>query len=111
MPMKVPGSDQKGKNMFARVSTFQETAGSIDDSVGRTSEVIAKAESLSGFKGLYYLINRSSGQSVAITLWDSEAAMQQSEEAANQLRNDEAAATGGEILSVERYEVAAAELR
>lgn len=97
--------------MFARVSTFQETPEGIAESLERNSEVVEKADAISGFKGLYYLVDRSSGKSVAITLWDTQDAMHRSEEAANQIREDESAATGGEIVSVERFEVAAAELR
>lgn len=97
--------------MFARVSTFEETEASVDESLRRTPEVLKRANALSGFEGVYYLVDRSSGKTMTITLWETEEAMRQSEEAANQIRVDEAAATGGNILSVEHYEVAASELR
>ncbi|HVR80244.1 MAG TPA: hypothetical protein VMS99_17870 [Acidimicrobiia bacterium] len=96
--------------MFARVSTYQETEDSIAESVRRTPAAVQKARSMSGFKGVYSLVDRSSGKSMTITLWETEEAMRESEEAANQLRDDEAAATGANIVSVERYEVATSEL-
>lgn len=97
--------------MFARVSTFQESAESIEESLTRTTDVVERAEAMPGFKGLYYLIDQASGKTIAITLWNTEEDMRNSEEAANQIRADEAAATGGQIVDVERYEVAVAELR
>jgi hypothetical protein len=44
---------------------------------------------------------------VAITLWESEDALRESEEAANKLRSDTSSAGGAEIVSVERFEVVA----
>ena len=52
------------------------------------------------------MIDRTTGKSVAITLWQDEQAMRESEEAANRLRAESAEAAGGSIVSVERYEVA-----
>ena len=97
--------------MFARVSTFQEAPESIEESIQRTPDVLRKAEALSGFRGMYYLVDRESGKTIAVTLWDTEEAMRASEEAANRMRADEAEATGGQIVDVERFEVAAVELR
>lgn len=97
--------------MFARVSTFEETTESIEEALQRTADVLTKVAALSGFTGVYYLVDRSSGKTLAITLWETEEAMRESEEAANRIRSDEAAASGGRIVSVDRYEVAAAELR
>lgn len=57
------------------------------------------------------LVDRSSGKTLTITLWETEEAMRNGEEAANRIRTDKAAASGGKIVSVEHYEVAAAELR
>jgi len=101
---------RKADGMFARVSTYQETEDSLAESVRRTPAAVEKARAMSGFKGVYSLVDRSSGKSMTITLWETEEAMRESEEAANQLRDDEAAATGANIVSVERYEVATSEL-
>ena len=97
--------------VFARVSTVEETTDSIEESIRRTPDVLKRAEALSGFEGVYYLVDRSSGKTLTITLWETEEAMRNSEEAANRIRTDEAAASGGKIVSVDHFEVAAAELR
>ena len=46
-----------------------------------------------------------SGKVQMVTLWESEQAMHQSEEDAEQLRSATARAAGGEVAEVERYEV------
>lgn len=97
--------------MFARVSTYQGTAEGVEQSLTRTTDVMQRAEALAGFKGMYYLVNRESGKAMSVTLWESEGDLLASVEAANQIRTEEAAADGSEILGVEHFEVAAAELR
>ena len=60
-----------------------------------------------GFMGILGLADRATGKMVAVTLWDSEDALKESEEAANQLRSGAASAGAAEIVSVERFEVVA----
>jgi heme-degrading monooxygenase HmoA len=97
--------------MFARVSTFQGTPEGVEQSLTRAPDVLERAEALAGFKGLYYLVDRESGKAMSVTLWESESDLQASVEAANQIRSEEAAADSSEILAVEHFEVATAELR
>jgi heme-degrading monooxygenase HmoA len=97
--------------MFARVSRFQETPEGVAESITRTTDVVEKAGAMAGFKGILYLADRSSGRTMAVTLWDTEEAMRASEEAADRIRADEAQAAGGSIVAVERYEVVTADLR
>ena len=97
--------------MFARVSRFQENEVDIADAQERSADVVKKAQAFAGFGGLYYLVDQASGRSLAITLWESEEAMLASEEAASQIRKDEADATDSQILGVDHYQVVTAELR
>jgi heme-degrading monooxygenase HmoA len=93
--------------MFARVSNYQGPPNQVDEGIRTAREqILPRAAELDGYKGAYFLVDRQSGRSVSITLWESEEAMRASEEAANQLRSESAQASGGEIVSVERYEVA-----
>ena len=98
--------------MFARVSTFQESPEGIAESIRRLPETQQRVEAmdLSGLKGIYYLVDRHSGKTLTITLWETEQDLKASEEAANQVRGEEAEATGGQIVDVERFEVVAADL-
>ena len=60
-----------------------------------------------GARGAMLLIDRQSGEGMAITLWEDEAAMRASEEQANELRRAAVQALGStEEPRVERYEVA-----
>ena len=93
--------------MFARLSNYQGSPNQVDEGIRNVREqILPRAAELDGFKGAYFLVDRQSDRSVSITLWESEKAMRPSEEAANQLRSESAQASGGEVVSVERYEVA-----
>lgn len=92
--------------LFARVSTFQGPADGIDLIAKEAVEsILPVARQLTGYKGMLMLGDRESGKSIAVTLWESEAAMRESEEKANKLRGEAADAGGDEIVSVERFEV------
>jgi len=56
-------------------------------------------------KGFIALGNHQSGELIGITFWESEQAMQASEEVGDRTRSDTAEATGDAIEDVERYEV------
>ncbi|MGH2710905.1 MAG: hypothetical protein ACRDH9_06860 [Actinomycetota bacterium] len=81
---------------------------SVDESIIVTREkALPQARQISGFEGALSLVDRTSGKGLTITLWESEEALQTSDEAANQIRGDAVAAiTGAEVVSVDRYEVA-----
>lgn len=93
--------------MFARVSTYQGDPAQIDAGLARVREdIIPRVQQLDGFKGLQYLVDRESGKSLSITLWETEDALHASEEAANRLRSESAEASSATVEDVERYEVA-----
>ena len=93
--------------MFARVSTYTGTSDQLDEAIRQVQEsVVPRAEQLDGYKGAYFLVDRQHGKSLTVTLWDSEEAMRASEEEANSLRSEVAAALGTQMVGVERYEVA-----
>jgi len=58
-----------------------------------------------GAKGSALLINRETGEGLSFTLWDDEAAMDASEERANELRSSSTEQTGTEVTRVGRFEV------
>lgn len=37
--------------------------------------MVEKAKAFPGFEGLYYLVDRSTGKAISVTLWETEAAM------------------------------------
>ena len=60
---------------------------------------------IAGFRGNLALLDRKAGRITSITLWESGAAMNTSEERANAMRASGAAAIDGSVVSVDRYEV------
>ena len=64
-----------------------------------------------GFSGFLVLLERASGKVLGLTLWESEQAMNATEEAAYWLRVFSAQAAGGMITEVERYEVIISEVK
>ncbi len=92
--------------MFARVTNAKGPANSIEQLRTTVNQQILPAvRGISGFRGLLSLADPTSGKAVTISLWESEDAMKQAEETANRLRASTMAATGADIVSVDRYEV------
>ena len=93
--------------MFARVSTFQGSPDHTAEGLRVAREQVLPAATLmDGFKGIYLLYDQESGKSLSLTLWETEADMRASEEAANRVRAQSAEASGDKVINVERYEVA-----
>jgi heme-degrading monooxygenase HmoA len=97
--------------VHARVSIFEGSPDYIDEGLRQAREqVLPRAWQMDGFKGLIALGDRHSGKTLGITLWESEEALRASEDAANQLREESAEASGEQVAGVERYEVGLFEL-
>ena len=94
--------------MHARVSTFQGPTNpeQIEEGLRYAREnILPQARQMDGFKGVIGLLDRQSGKSLTVTLWESEQAMHASEEEANRLRQESTEATSETVEGVERYEV------
>jgi heme-degrading monooxygenase HmoA len=96
--------------MFARVSSYDGPAGLSDEEVEQITkrtidEVMPNVRQMGGFRGVMSLLDRGSGKSLTITLWESQADMQASEDAANAVRAQAAAIAEEQIRNVERFEV------
>jgi hypothetical protein len=96
--------------MHARVTTISgapaEADAGIDDFRANVVPWIREQG-----KGAILLIDRQSGEAIAITLWEDEAAMRASEESANSMRAQAADQMGAaQTPTVARYEVAVFEV-
>ena len=96
--------------MFARITTFYTADPSSYSDLelrhlllDHTHEVLRQID---GFKSVYFFksVDRRSGKAMAITLWESEEAMQRSEEAVRPLRKEMAGGLSANIVAVEHYE-------
>jgi heme-degrading monooxygenase HmoA len=94
--------------MFARVSEVSGASDRVDAGIAHYRDVVLpEVEQMPGFERAYLLIDRGSGRSLSITVWDSEDAMSASDEAAGRLRAQAAATVSGQA-SVSYFEVAIA---
>jgi heme-degrading monooxygenase HmoA len=92
--------------MHAGVTTLNMNPANLDqvrDQLER--EDAPRFEQLDGFKGMTLLTDRQSGKTVAITFWESEDALRESEDAVKDARRRAAETGGAGEPQVERFEV------
>jgi hypothetical protein len=95
--------------MHARVTTLNGSPSDVDAGVSNFRSNVVPFTREHG-KGAILLVDRESGEALAITLWDDEQSMRASEETANSLRSDAAREMGAATPTVGRYEVAVFEV-
>ena len=92
--------------MFARVTIWEARPDRLDNMAHEIEEhALPALRRQDGFAGVLVLAERGSGKVLAVTLWESEQAMDATEEAAYWLRGFGAEAASGMVRAVERYEV------
>ena len=94
----------------ARVSTIQGPSGQSEEDIEKNTtllreQVMPNARAMGGFKGVLALADAGSGKGLTITLWESAEALRASEEAADRIRAQAADLSGGQIASVEQFQV------
>jgi heme-degrading monooxygenase HmoA len=88
--------------MYARVATFEGDPAAIDDVISMVRSEVESGETPAGLEGakMLMLVDRETGKSVGVTLFESEEAMRRGDEALNAMN------PGSERRSsVEFYEV------
>jgi len=94
--------------MHARVTRFKGEPARVDEGIKSIKDnVIPNAKKLAGFKGGYWLVDRKTGVGFSVALFESEAAVQSSEEAAKKTREQATSNGAIQITGVEHYEVVA----
>ncbi len=93
--------------MHARMTTMEGSSERLDEGLREIREdVLPQLQQQDGFKGFVVFDNRQSGKLIGFSLWESEQAMQASEEVADRTRRESAETMSDTIAGVERYEVA-----
>jgi heme-degrading monooxygenase HmoA len=91
--------------MHARIGIWQGSPEDLERWIARArAEVKPSLREDPGFHAAYWLVDRGRGRGLIVTLWESEAAMQASEEARRRRQAAMGAATGARVTT-ERYEV------
>ena len=94
--------------MFARTTRLEGSPDRLDEAIRQfRDQTLPAAQQQAGFAGGMLLADRSSGAAMAVTLWETEENMRDSEQFASQQRSQVASTAGasGEPR-VEHYEVA-----
>ncbi len=92
--------------MLARVARYEVGPDRLQDAVDAFGEAGREIEHLDGFAGGYVLVDYEDGRTMTLTLWENDAALEESETTARAARNKAAGAVEGSVLSVEKFEVA-----
>jgi hypothetical protein len=92
--------------MHARVTNISGSPDGIDSGVANFEGEVVPAIREMGGRGGILLVDRGSGNAMAITLWPDEQSMQASEERANELRRNVSEQMDAGEPSIDRYEVA-----
>lgn len=99
--------------MYSRVITTQSPPpDDVQPGLQFVREVLLPtSQAMDGYRGYVALFDRKTGKTITVTLWDSGESERRSDEASWEARAQAMRALGGEVVSVERFEVAVADLR
>ena len=93
--------------MHARLTTMEGSSERLNEGLREIKEdVVPQLQQQDGFRGFVVFDNRQNGKLVGFSLWESEQAMQASEEVGDRTRRESAETMSDTIAGVERYEVA-----
>jgi heme-degrading monooxygenase HmoA len=91
--------------MYTRVTRVQSPPDAIEKGITFFKEnVVPAAKAAKGNAGQVLLVDRKTGSGVGITLWETAEALAASEQLGITARTQSAAAMGGSIVNVERFE-------
>jgi serine phosphatase RsbU (regulator of sigma subunit) len=94
--------------VFARIVTYTQadpSPGRIEQGIRRTRERLPDIKELDGIEGAYFFVDRHSGKAIFISLWESEQAMQRSDEVMRPFRAEISGTFAANRVDVEYYEV------
>ena len=93
--------------MNARIGRISFSPDQVDDVTAHVREnVVPKYEGTDGFKGFTLLLDRSGGEGIGISFWETEDAMRATEDLAAEARQGAAEAGSGSDQGPQHFEVA-----
>ena len=91
--------------MHARISRVQAPVDRIDDMISEfTGSVLPVLREINGYAGHALAVDRGSGDCQAVTFWESESALEASEDAGGRLRTQTTTAASASVVSIARLE-------
>jgi heme-degrading monooxygenase HmoA len=90
--------------MFARVSAYHADE-DTDRLLESFQDTIGPLQQVEGFSHAYFLVDRDTGNAVALTIWESEDAMAASEAGGEERRRHRSEAGAATVESVDHYHV------
>jgi quinol monooxygenase YgiN len=91
--------------MFARIGTWQGSPDELTRWISRAREQVKPSiQQDRGLHAAYWLVDRAAGKGLIVTIWESEKAMQASEQARLARQAATSAATGATVTT-DRYEI------
>lgn len=92
--------------MHARVTRVRGNSETMEAGIAHFRDtLLEQLEQMPGFHDAVLMIDREHGDGLAITLWDTEEALRQSEQGADALRTESASQMQASVTSVERFEI------
>jgi serine phosphatase RsbU (regulator of sigma subunit) len=94
--------------VFARIVTYTQadpSPGRIEQGLRRTREQLPGLRELDGNEGAYFFVDHQSGKAICISLWESEQAMQRSDEVMRPFRAEMSRTFAANRVAVDYYEV------
>jgi heme-degrading monooxygenase HmoA len=93
--------------MHARAGKVSFSSDKADEVTRHVKEnVVPRLQEQDGFKGFTLLLDKSNGEGVGLSFWESEEAMRATEDISKEARSGAAGAGGGEDRGFVSYEVA-----
>jgi hypothetical protein len=100
--------------MYSRVTRFKIPAHKIDLAIktmeGRIAAGAQRHAGFAGFAGEMLLVDREGQEAMLVAYYKDKTSMDSSVEAARQLRDQVAGGLGAEVMSVNEYEIAVADI-
>ncbi|MFN2467226.1 MAG: hypothetical protein ABR521_03735 [Gaiellaceae bacterium] len=88
------------------MSIYDIPEGQQSEAEASFAQALARIGEAEGLRETYFLLDCEGDRAMAITFWDSHAAMTASRVAASLLRGEAARSVGGEVVSVGEFKVA-----
>ena len=90
--------------MFARVTRYHADE-DTNQLLAGFQETIGALQIVKGFSHGYFMVDPKSGEAISMTVWETEQAMQESTESAEERRRQRTESHHASVVSVDSYEI------